>query len=188
MTEVPTTLELLPQISHLSQDAISMMVSWVENHKYQNLDRPDWDSFFLKLVDDVAERSGDAQFHAGAIIVDNRHNILSVGYNGHVADIEDKWLPNMRPEKYDFMLHAELNAILNCEHRPRGATIYTNGHPCLHCYQCCVQAGIVEIVCTDEKKATMIDKQMDAKLEIMKWLTRHKTTVRYANKGRGTPQ
>ena len=165
----------------LSHHAIQMLAEWKIAGKHQAVVKPSWDDYFLQLADDAADRSCDAQFHAGAVIVDRNHHIMSVGYNGFMAGIEDEWLPNIRPEKYPWMLHAELNAILNCEHKPRGATIYTNGHPCLHCFQCIVQAGISQVVFNTIRKATMIDEEADAKLEIAKWLARKKVTVREHN-------
>lgn len=177
MTPEQMMIALKEAKGHLSPRAMIMLMDFVAN-KHHAIERPQWDDFFLQLANDVSDRSSDAQFHAGAVIVDRDHHILGVGYNGFMAGVDDEFLPNIRPEKYDWMLHAELNAIFNCEHKPRGAIIYTNGHPCLHCFQSIVQSGISEVVFNTIQKATMINEEADAKLEIAKWLARNKVVVR----------
>lgn len=149
-------------------------MNWKYDNGHVDICRPSWDEFFLKIAYDVSERSSDSQTHCGAVIVDSSHHILSVGYNGFIADIDDSWLPNTRPDKYPWMIHAEINAILNCEHRPRGATIYVTGHPCLACYQYICQAGISKIVYDINHSIVMVDDKMKEDLEIIKYLTRHK--------------
>jgi len=162
----------------LSSRAVQKLTQWIQSGSHEEFERPDWDNFFVGLAHDVSTRSNDAQTANGAVIIDSSRHILGVGYNGFMAGIDDSWLPNVRPDKYDWMLHAELNAIFNCEHKPRGATIYVTGHPCLHCFQCIVQVGIQEIVYDSSKQIIMIDKEMTAKLEIAKWLARDRVKVR----------
>jgi dCMP deaminase len=162
----------------LSHGAISKLAAWKTSNSHEAISRPNWDLFFLKIAHDIATRSNDAQTHHGAVIVDSSRHILGVGYNGFMGGIDDSWLPNTRPDKYDWMLHAELNAILNCEHKPRGATIYVTGHPCLHCFQCIAQVGIKEVVYDSTHGAVMVNDEMMIKLEIAKWLVRDKVFVR----------
>jgi dCMP deaminase len=54
-----------------------------------------------------------------------------------------------RPVKYDFVCHAELNAIIQCARNgvsPVGCTVYTSFSPCVQCTLAIVQAGIVRVV------------------------------------------
>lgn len=162
----------------LSDPAKDLIIRWLVTNKHQPVDRPSWDELWLQLADDVSDRSIDAQSHVGAVIVNRNNHILAVGYNGFMCGIEDHYLPNVRPQKYPWMLHAELNAILNCEHKPRGAVLYCTCHPCLHCFQAIVQSGISEVVYNTIRKATMVDEEMQTQLEIAKWLARKKVTVR----------
>jgi len=179
LTEVAATIRQLgSSAANLSASAINKLALWKKNSSHQAIARPGWDDFFLSIAYDVAQRSNDAQTGHGAVIVDSSHHILGVGYNGFMGGIDDSWLPNIRPDKYDWMLHAELNAILNCEHKPKGAAIYVTGHPCLHCFQCIVQVGIKEIVYDSTHGAVMVNDEMMAKLEIAKWLTRDKVKIR----------
>ena len=132
----------------------------------------------MTIAHDAATRSTDAQTSHGAVIVDGSHRILGIGYNGFMAGVDDSWLPNTRPDKYPWMLHAELNAILNCEHKPRGAIIYVTGYPCLHCFQCIEQVGIKEVIYNSACDSVMIDENMQTDLEIAKWLAKDKVKVR----------
>lgn len=138
----------------------------------QQKERPSWEHTFMTIAYEMAKRSHDVQTQHGCVIVKN-NKILSTGYNGFIHGIDDGVLPNTRPEKYPWMIHSEINAILNCEHRPEGATAYITGHPCLHCYQCMIQAGISKIIydASPGRNAIMIDDNMMEKIKFVQLLT-----------------
>ena len=118
-------------------------------------ERTKWDHIFLREAILWAERSHDAETQCGAVLVRDK-TPLSVGYNGFIRDIDDSVLPNCRPHKYPFMLHAEWNAILNCARQGKstlGATCYVTTKPCFLCFQSLWQAGIERIVFTDYSKS-----------------------------------
>jgi dCMP deaminase len=116
----------------------------------------------MTMAYELAKRSHDCQTQHGCVIINDRKQVLGTGYNGFIKGIDDSQLPNTRPDKYPWMIHSEINALLNCEHRPVGATAYVTGHPCLHCYQCMYQAGIAVIIydAAPERNAVMIDEAM----------------------------
>ena len=107
-----------------------------------------WDEYFHKLAINISERSKDPSTKVGAVIVDERNIIAGTGYNGFprgVVDFEDRW--NNRETKLDFVVHAELNAILNSNKSLVGCTIYV--YPlfsCVNCAKAIIQAGIKRIV------------------------------------------
>lgn len=113
--------------------------------------RTGWDHTFLREAILWADRSHDADTQCGCVLVRDK-TPLSVGYNGFIRDIDDTVLPNIRPYKYPFMLHAEWNAILNCARQGKStleATAYVTTKPCFICFQSLWQAGITRIVYTD---------------------------------------
>lgn len=117
----------------------------------KEIERTPWDITFLRQAIESASRSHDAETKCGCVLV-SENTILSGGYNGFVRDIDDTVLPNLRPHKYPFMLHAEWNAILNCARQGKstlGATCYVTTKPCFLCFQSLWQAGITRIVYTD---------------------------------------
>ena len=132
----------------------------------------------MGMAHKVKERSIDAQTQCGCVITDIDHHVLGVGYNGFPADIDDSALPNVRPDKYDFVLHAEENAVLNCEHRPTGGIAYVTIKPCLHCLMFLWQAGVREIVYDAPEAAMTSDEETKLKFDIMAWLMSHKLTIR----------
>lgn len=137
-----------------------------------NINRPSWHHTFMSIAYDIAKRSPDAQTKCGSVIVNKSNHIISVGYNGFVSNIDDDILPNTRPDKYDYMLHSELNALLNAESSVVGATIYVTSHPCLHCYQCLLQAKVTRVVFNaNTPNAVMVDKDMMAKINRLQKMT-----------------
>jgi dCMP deaminase len=123
--------------------------------------RPDWNSYFLGLAFLVSSRSKDAQTKHGTVIVDNNNIVLGTGYNSFIRGINDQSLPALRPNKYPFMIHSELNAILNCRVLPReagGGRAYVTGKCCNNCLQSLIQAGVNEIYMAN-RKGTMLEDE-----------------------------
>ena len=110
-------------------------------------ERPDWHSYFLKLCELVANRSHDAQTQHGAVIVDSQNRIISTGYNGFPAGAPDAEFPNLRPEKYAFMVHAEMNAIISAHKSLTNCRIYVTGVPCSRCLIHIASTGMRDIWC-----------------------------------------
>ena len=111
----------------------------------------DWDNIFLQEATLWSRRSHDIETQCGCVLVKDK-TVISSGYNGFIRDIDDSDLPNTRPDKYPFMIHAEANAIYNSVRIGRstlGATAYITAIPCLSCLQMLYQCGIEEIVYSD---------------------------------------
>lgn len=146
------------------------------------IERPIWDHTFLRMAIDVADRSHDAQTKNGCVLVRD-NTVLSTGYNGFIRNIDDTVLPNLRPQKYPFMIHAEHNAVLNCARNgisTLGATCYITSNPCVFCLQYLWQAGITYIVYTDWSKNVMCDNEMLNMHKALMMLI-NPTTVTYDN-------
>lgn len=107
-----------------------------------------WDRRFLELAAHVAQWSKDPSTKCGAVIVRPDKTICSVGYNGFPRNMkDDQELYDHRDIKYDRIIHAEMNAILNANEVVKGFTLYTHPGPsCLRCAAHVIQAGIVRVV------------------------------------------
>jgi len=108
-----------------------------------------WDRYFLNIVDAVAQKSKDPSTKVGCVIVrDNQ--ILSTGFNGFprgVRDLEGRY--RVRETKYNFIEHADRNAIYNAARvgvALKGSTIYLPWRPCHECTKAIIQSGITRIV------------------------------------------
>lgn len=113
-----------------------------------------WDRRFLRLAREVAGWSKDPSTKVGAVIVDPQRRVISMGFNGLPQGITDHaGLLENRDEKYERIIHAEVNAILFARQPLNGATIYTYPfQPCSRCASIIVQAGIKEIVSVSAPK------------------------------------
>ena len=88
----------------------------------------------MGLAHYVSLRTHDAETRVGCVIVNDSKHVVSLGYNGFCAGVDDKSLPNTRPEKYPFMVHAEQNAISNLIVRSsEPLTAYITHMPCHTC-------------------------------------------------------
>jgi dCMP deaminase len=127
------------------------------------IDRPDWDNYFLSLAFVVSARSRDQETKHGTIIVDRNNLILGTGYNSFIKGMNDASLPTMRPNKYPYMIHSELNAVLNCKVLPRevngGGKAYVTGRCCNHCLQSLIQSGVNEINMANRRGTALEDEK-----------------------------
>lgn len=112
-----------------------------------------WTERFLWLADLMAGWSEDRDFHVGAVIVGEGHEVRASGYNGlprGVSDAEDARFDRASGEKFFWIEHAERNAIYNAARAGTaiaGCSIYVNRFPCADCARGIIQSGIVRVVC-----------------------------------------
>ena len=117
-----------------------------------------WDEYFMGVAMLAARRSKDPSTQVGACIVSPENIIISTGYNGMpkgCSDDEFPWDREGVETKYPFVVHAELNAILNANGRNlQGSRIYVALFPCNECAKAIIQSGIKEVVYLSDKYAT----------------------------------
>ena len=127
-----------------------------------------WDEYFMGVSLLAAKRSKDPNTQVGACIVDQNNIILSTGYNGFpygCSDDDYPWERAGADTKYNYVVHAELNAILNASGKDlHGAKLYVDLFPCNECAKAIIQSGIAEIVYLYDKyadsAATIASKKM----------------------------
>lgn len=115
-----------------------------------------WDQYFMGIVKLSALRSKDPNTQVGACIVSENKRIVGVGYNGFPYGCDDDKFPwsktgDFVDTKYPYVVHAELNAILNSTKDLNGCTLYVSLFPCHECVKAIIQSGIKEIVYCDDK-------------------------------------
>lgn len=118
-----------------------------------------WDEYFMGVAMLSGMRSKDPNTQVGACIVSEDNKILSMGYNGFPKGCSDDDFPwcregNPLDNKYFYVTHSELNAILNYRGGSlEGAKIYVSLFPCNECAKAIIQAGIKTIVYSSDKYA-----------------------------------
>ncbi|MBN4083567.1 cytidine/deoxycytidylate deaminase family protein [Mycoplasma sp. CSL10137] len=115
-----------------------------------------WDQYFMALTKLSALRSKDPNTKVGACIINNRKRVIALGYNGMPSgnDFDFPWARDKKLEKdnkYPYVVHAEINAILNSTTQLENAILYTSLFPCSNCSKTIVQSGITEIVYLEDK-------------------------------------
>jgi len=124
----------------------------------KQMERPDWDDYFLQLADLVATRSTCLRRRVGAVLVRNER-IISTGYNGaprglkHCLDTgclrEERQIPSGHRYELCRGVHAEQNAIINAAYygiATQDSVIYCTNQPCIICARMIINAGIVKVV------------------------------------------
>lgn len=116
-----------------------------------------WDEYFMGVAKLAARRSKDPSTQVGACIVSPENIIISTGYNGMpkgCSDDEFPWDRTGDETKYPYVVHAELNAILNANGRDlRGSRVYVALFPCNECAKAIIQSGVKEVVYLSDKYA-----------------------------------
>ena len=117
-----------------------------------------WDEYFMSMAHLSAKRSKDPSTQVGACIVNSQKRVVGLGYNGFPKGCDDNEFPWARDgefldTKYPYVVHAELNAILNSIQDLNGCTIYVSLFPCNECAKAIIQAGIKTIVYECDKYA-----------------------------------
>lgn len=110
----------------------------------------DKDLYYLTNAFGIASGSKDPSTKVGAIIV-NDDGIISTGFNGLPRNFSKDHDPKywQRPKKYEYVVHAEMNAIINAARtngKTIGATLYVTEFPCHRCAPHIINAGIIRIV------------------------------------------
>lgn len=143
----------------LTKCADCIIIIGIEVRKMKYLDYISWDDYFMGVALLAAKRSKDPNTRVGACIVSNHNIIISTGYNGFPKGCDDDVYPWDREgeysdTKYPYVVHAELNAILNSEGRSLlGSRLYVSLFPCNECAKAIIQSGISEIVYLGDKYA-----------------------------------
>ena len=117
-----------------------------------------WDEYFMGVAMLAARRSKDPNTQVGACIVSQDNIILSTGYNGMpqgCSDDEYPWDREGEQTKYPYVVHAELNAILNANGRSlQNSRLFVALFPCNECAKAIIQSGVKEVLYLSDKYAT----------------------------------
>ena len=116
-----------------------------------------WNEYLMGIALLSAKRSKDPNTQVGCCIASQDNIILSVGYNGFPRGCSDDEYPwgregSEEETKYPYVVHAELNAILNSGARDlSGAKLFVVLFPCEECAKAIIQSGIKEVYYLSDK-------------------------------------
>ena len=120
------------------------------------MERISWEELFMNMAVLTSMRSPDPKTKVGACIVKNNY-IVSVGYNGFPKGVDSDAFPltdneDFEKSKHAYIIHAELNAILNAKTNLEGCVLYVTLFPCNECAKIIAQTGIKEIIYLSDSK------------------------------------
>ena len=122
-----------------------------------------WDEYAINMLDNIASRSQDPDTKVGCVILDTDNRIIGTGYNSPPSGIKLEPQDLVRPQKYQYIVHAELNAILFAETaKLKGATLYVPFLPCNDCAKVICQVGISRVVYQTEYISKAANANPDA--------------------------
>lgn len=105
-----------------------------------------WDKRLLGLAEHVSQWSKDPSTRVGCVLALGK-SVVSIGYNGFPPGMVDDDRLFRREVKYDYVLHAEENALLNMRAKVPGLTAYVWPlHPCTRCASKLIAYGVQRIV------------------------------------------
>lgn len=110
-----------------------------------------WDDYFMGIAILSGLRSKDPNTKVGACIVNENKKIVGIGYNGFPHGCDDDSFPwevseDYKECKYAYVVHAELNAILNSSASLDGCSIYVSHFPCNECAKAIIQSKIKRVI------------------------------------------
>lgn len=118
--------------------------------------RPDLMNYFLQMLDLIASRGTCIRRKVAAIITDQKGHILSTGYNGVPSGVLH-CIGNPCPGVVDkpgdssncMAIHAEQNALLQCQNLDKAYFMYCSCTPCFTCAKMIANTNIKMIVCKE---------------------------------------
>ena len=115
------------------------------------MSKPHWHTRFLELAHHVSRWSKDPSTKCGSVIVDDYGTVISQGYNGFPRGMDDSLEKyDDREYKYDHIIHAEMNAVINARQAIDGTTVYV--WPMLPCIRCSVILAQSHIKCVVSRR------------------------------------
>jgi len=132
------------------------------------MSRPSKHKYWMGLAEAVSARSHDDETKVGGVLIKNDTGmVVATGHNGFARGAPDNILPTTRPEKYEYMIHAEENLISHCAKSGipiDNCTLVITLSPCQKCLRLMWQAGITQVICRDLYRDHKIDMK-DLKIE-----------------------
>jgi dCMP deaminase len=132
------------------------MFSKINELKNNNIDRLEWDEYFMSIAILVSCRSPCTRLRVGsAIVKDNR--LVSMGYNGYIPGAPH--ISRVQENHEQSIVHSEINAITDCAKRGTsldGSKIYITHYPCPNCFRAIAACGIKNVYYLEDYKNSQI--------------------------------
>jgi dCMP deaminase len=117
-----------------------------------------WDEYFMLQAMMASFKSKDPNTKVGCVFVDEFNHQITMGYNGHVAGMDESKIPwgnntdvPLEHQKYGYVVHSEANAILHSPRPLKNSKAYVTLFPCHECAKLIATAGTKEVIFLTDK-------------------------------------
>jgi dCMP deaminase len=100
----------------------------------------------MSIAEAVSKGSSDPSTKVGCVIVTEKYEAVSFGYNDFINGCNRELMTFERPQKYMLMVHAEMNALIAARRSIENCRVYVTHAPCPNCLRNLMQAGVSEII------------------------------------------
>lgn len=100
---------------------------------------------FFGKAEETAKASPDPKRRVGCVLVNPKGEIVGTGYNNMPWRVADRAAKLKGPSKNDYMVHAELSALMIAGPKSLGCAAYVTSPPCYHCALHLMAGGVVEV-------------------------------------------
>lgn len=121
-----------------------------------------WSDYLMGFAEHAALKSKDTTKVGAVLVRDNA--VLCTAFNGPPRGVKDSEDRFVRPRKYLFAAHAEMNLVSTAARegiRIAGCSVYVTHTPCSMCARILIQAGVRRIV-FGNGKTSMPQEEYDA--------------------------
>jgi len=114
---------------------------------------------FLDMAGVMAQLSTCKRRSVGCLLLDSNYRIVGSGYNGapsgapHCKDIPCPFVNEPHGSTCN-SIHAEANAIRQCQNVDSIHTVCTTSFPCFECFKLIANTGAYQIIYRDDYKAS----------------------------------
>lgn len=119
-------------------------------------ERPSKLQIAMENAINTARLSHDVETQVGSVLLKkDSMTVITTGYNGFIQGAPDSILPNIRPDKYKYIIHSEENLLMNCLRNSISVAdciVVCTMSPCSRCTRLLWQAGIRTVVCNMKYK------------------------------------
>jgi dCMP deaminase len=158
---VSLSLHVILLLNHLFRKQDSVITTLVNKFGSDMVghEHISWHEYFMSVALLAAKRSKDPCTKVGACIVNGQNKIVATGYNGMPNGVQDDVIPwgkegPFLETKYAYVVHAELNAILNSVLTDQtGCRLFVSLFPCNECAKAIIQSGIKHVIYLSDKHA-----------------------------------
>ena len=105
----------------------------------------------MNYANEEALKSTDPNKKVGAVILNNTNSILARGHNAFPKNVEVSKERLIKETKLKYVVHAEVNAIINAFKHPAGCSIkgsvmFSTFYPCPTCAGAIINSGIKQVI------------------------------------------